>query len=176
MNKKISAMFFILGVTVLVGIANKSFISAGESGAGSSQDPVVTKSYVDKVISELSIMQKVKAQEEIIDVLNSQIHTLQTSVESLKANGAGENTYETVEVGAGQKLIGKKGAEVILRAGKGNAIASAGGGLQDMTQGIDIMEGEVPKYHLLIIPRDDGRGVLVTSKAVFMVRGGYTIE
>lgn len=176
MRKKLTAVFFALGLIAITSITTMSPINAEEAGAGSSQDPVVTKSYVDRLIQELPIMQKVKAQEEIIGVLNSQIHALQNSVESLKTGGTGDNIYEAIQVQAGQKLIGKQGSEIILRSGEGKAISSAGGGLQDMTQGKDIMEGFVPKYHLLIIPREDGRGVLVTKTAVFMVRGGYTIE
>lgn len=176
MRKKLTAVFFMFGLVAIIGITNMNSLSAGESGAGSSQDPVVTKSYVERLIQELPIIQKVNAQEEIIGVLNSQIHALQNSIDGLKNGVTGDNTYKTIEVQSGQRLIGKQGAEVILRSGEGKAIASAGGGLQDMTQGEDIMEGFIPKYHLLIIPRDDGRGIHVTKTAVFMVRGGYTVE
>ena len=158
-----------LALTIIIGGSNIRALSAGESSPGSSSDPVVTKGYVDRLIKELPIHKKVAAQEEVIGFLKNQI-------EGLEGGTTGDNTYKVVEVNPGEKLIGKQGTEIILRAGEGTAISSNLGGLQDVTQGVDITTGLVPKYHLLITPRDDQRGVLVTKKATFMVRGGYTVE
>lgn len=186
MNKKIIATLCVLAVTIMVGLSNIGALSARELEPGSSSDPVVTKSYVDKLIKGLqgsgsgttdsATNDRIKAQDEMIAILNSEMNRLKSEVERLGNGETGENTYKVVDVNPGEKLIGKQGAEVILRAGEGSAIAGTLGGLQDVTGGADITTGLVPKNHLLIIPRDDGRGVLVTKKATFMVRGGYTIK
>lgn len=176
MNKKITAILCVLGITMMIAVANVRGLSANESAPGSSSDPVVTKGYVDRLIQQLPIHEKVAAQEEIIGLLNSQLNALKKEVEGLETGTGGDNTYTVVDVNPGEKLIGKQGTEIILRAGEGTPTGTSLGGIQDVTQGVDITSGPVPKYHLLITPRDDQRGVLVTKKATFMVRGGYTIE
>lgn len=115
---------------------------------GTINDPLVTKSYVDQKIAELSI------------------------------NGESQNnTYEVVFVPAGKAILGKQGTEIILRSGIAKAIDSVGGGLQDMTDGEDVMGGEdIARYHLMIIPREDGRGMLAEKDCTLMVRGGYEIR
>jgi hypothetical protein len=137
-----------------------STIFAVNNEAGSSNDPLITKSYLEKVISVLE-----KRTEEL---------------EALVANGDFSGTgsqYEVVTVLAGQSILGKQGTEMIVRSGQGIILDAAGGGLQDMTEGVDIMGGELaPRYHLLIIPREDGRGLLATKELIVMVRGGYTIS
>lgn len=154
MKKKITTILCVLAVTIMIGISNIGALSARELQPGSSEDPVVTKGYVDKLIRDLQINGNANG----------------------SVSGTGNNTYEVVDVNPGDKLVGKQGTEIILRAGQGTAVISELGGLQDMTDGVDITGGFVPKYHLIIIPRDDGRGIFVTKEATFMVRGGYTIE
>ncbi len=181
MNKRIIATLCVLAVTAMVGLSNIGALSARELEPGSSADPVVTKSYVDKLIKGLqgssptdsAIEDRLKAQEEMIGILNSEVNRLKSE---LAGGTAEETTYTVVYADPGEKLIGKQGTEVILRAGEGSALEGALGGLQDVTGGTDITQGLIPKNHLLIIPRDDGRGVLVTKRATFMVRGGYTIQ
>lgn len=171
MKKKIIGTLCILAVTLAIGVSNVGVLKADGIKPGSSSDPVVTKGYVDQAISE-----KTKSQEEMIGLLNTQLNALKSELAGLKEEASGDHTYKVVEVEPGERLIGQQGTEIILRAGQGTAIVGALGGLQDVTEGVDITEGFIPKYHLLITPRDDGRGVRVTKKATFMVRGGYSIK
>ncbi|HHW55635.1 MAG: hypothetical protein WAQ41_02965 [bacterium] len=84
---------------------------------------------------------------------------------------------EVVNLQRGQSLIAEGGTEIILRGGRGVAIASPLGGLCDVTQGRDLAGGEViPANHLLIVPRDDGRGVKAETDTILMVRGGYWVQ
>lgn len=172
MNKKIVATLCVLAVTIGFGLSNIGVIRAEESGPGTSSDPVVTKGYVDRELA------KFKGQEEMIEVLSKELNALKKEVSSLEAGegGTGGHIYEVVDITEGEALIGKQGTEIILRAGQGVAITSYLGGLQDATGGVDIQKGFVPANHLLIIPRDDGRGVLATTDATFMVRGEYSIQ
>lgn len=170
MDKKVIATFGVLAITIAIAISNIGVVKAGESQPGGSTDPVVTKSYVDREIA------KVKANEEMVDLLNKEVNDLKREISGLKVDGAGKDIYEVVYAEPGEKLIGGQGTEIILRAGQGTAITSELGGLQDVTGGEDISHGFIPKYHLLITPRDDGRGVMVTKRATFMVRGEYSIK
>ncbi|TJX15192.1 hypothetical protein E9840_03775 [Tissierella creatinini] len=125
------------------------------SEPGSESDPLVTLSYVNKSIDQLK---------SYID-------------EKLESKSKSSYELEIVDLKKGKFLIAKAGTEIILRGGKATAIVSELGGLQDITQGVDIGQGgEIPPYHLLLVPRNDGRGVYCTTDAIFMVRGDYEIR
>ncbi len=125
------------------------------SEPGSESDPLVTLSYVNKNIEQIKAY---------VD-------------EKLQSKSSSNYELKIVELNKGQFLIAKAGTEIILRGGKATAIVSDLGGLQDITEGVDIGQGaEIPSYHLLLVPRDDGRGVYCTSNAIFMVRGDYQIR
>lgn len=82
-----------------------------------------------------------------------------------------------VEVPAGKQIICSAGTEVIVRGGTATVIDSPMGGLADVTGGKDLRKGEqAPANHLLIVPRDDGRGLKATTALILMVRGNYTIQ
>lgn len=82
-----------------------------------------------------------------------------------------------VEVPAGKKLIGSAGTEIIVRSGTATAIDSQNGGLSDVTAGVDLRMGDTaPTNHLLIVPRDDGRGITAVTSLFVMVRGAYTLQ
>lgn len=131
------------------------------SEPGSEQDPIISLSYLNIKIDELKgyIDEKTK------------------SITSQDPTTTG-NELVVVELQNGQSIIGKSGTEFIKRSGSGLAIVSLGGGLSDVTAGLDIGDGKsVPDNHLIIIPRDDGRGIYVTKDKTFiMVRGSYNIQ
>lgn len=148
-----------------------------KSQIGTKADPVVTKSYVEKRISQLSnlggstnnsaqLLTKIEAQEKQIAELLERMENLETE----------KSTFEIVAVPAGKIIYGKQGSEMIIRSGEGRIIASNAGGVQDVTDGIDLSGGSIaPKNNLLIVPREDGRGIEAIKPMVIMVRGGYTI-
>ncbi len=85
--------------------------------------------------------------------------------------------FIVVEIKNGGVLEGKEGTEMILRAGSATAIASKDGGVTDLTAGADLKEGtKITKNHLLIIPRDDGRGIRCTGLCYVMVKGDYELK
>ncbi|MDR3243083.1 MAG: hypothetical protein LBT34_04060 [Clostridiales Family XIII bacterium] len=91
---------------------------------------------------------------------------------------AGEReVYVPVEVKAGQRLLGGEGAEIILRIGEAKAIGNADNGISDLTGGQDLMtDASIERNHLLLVPRNDGRGIAAVSDGWLMVRGSYTLE
>ncbi len=150
----------IIGLEIFLIVAILSSIIVFASEPGSSTDPIVTKSYVDDQISKVL---------ESIEGTSSDSTTTSTTTDAL--------AYTPVYVSTGQSLIGKEGTEIILRTGKGTAIVPSVDGIPDITSGTDLTSDEsITINHLLIIPRDDGRGVLVTENAWFLVKGDYEIE
>ena len=82
-----------------------------------------------------------------------------------------------VELDAGRRLVAGAGTELILRSGNATVVDSESGGLSDATDGVDLRKGtQVPRNHLLIAPRDDGRGLTAASQVIVLVRGDYRIE
>ncbi len=85
--------------------------------------------------------------------------------------------WQLVTLKAGQKLVAGAGTELILRAGSAKAVASASGGVSDVTAGKDLPGGTaLQANHLLIVPRADGRGAAAVSDAVFLVKGAFTVQ
>ncbi len=115
------------GCTMVFGSANTP---------GSSEDPLVSKSYVDSALA-----------------------------------------YEVVHLQANQKILGGAGTEIILRSGEATAIGNGANGVSDLTLGKDLMTTDkVNTNHLLMVPRDDGRGIQVWTESYLMVRGKYSIK
>lgn len=143
----LSSLFIILGARVV-------FSEPGTEG-----DPLVTISYVEKKIDQV--------REQIKFYVDSKV----------SGETGGGNVLEVVNLSSGQSIIGKSGTEIILRGGSATAIASNLGGLSDLTSGEDIiMNGKISPNHLLLIPRDDGRGAYSTTDTIFLVRGEYEIR
>jgi len=125
---------------------------------GTSDDPLVTKSYVDGVVSNL------------LGMLSS-------------GNGTGTfgdaaSTFMPVRVMDGEILIGGEGTEIILRSGTAKSYTSSENGLIDITSGKEFFNGvSLEQNHLLIVARADGRGAIVTSEeAWFMIKGSYSVN
>jgi hypothetical protein len=147
----------ILGLILVMGIAfwlGTTFNSQADSAKpGSVDDPLVTKSYVDKLLA-------------------------QGGAGGGQGAAAGIQT-EVVILNPGEVLLAKAGAQFVLRAGKGVAYSSDANGISDVTDGKDILSGQpVANNHLLIFPRD-GRGVMPDPKAnaplTVLVMGSYEI-
>ena len=136
----------ILFTLCVLAIISVSFLTAVGT-----DDPLITESYLNDVF-----MQEVK--------------------DYIDANKGG-SSFEVVSVGKGKTFIGKSGCEVILRQGKAEILGSDLGGLSDVTIAGDLSTGyEMPANHLLIIPRDDGRGFKAITDVVIMVKGSYEIK
>lgn len=87
-----------------------------------------------------------------------------------------KTSFSPVQLAEGQRLIGGEGAEIILRSGEASAIDNGENGVSDLTAGADLMSGApVGLNHLLLVPRDDGRGIAALTEVWVMVRGNYEI-
>ncbi len=139
----------IISVTAIVG-------TVYAADAGSSSDPLVSKSYVDDQIQ--SVLAKIN------------------SSNSGNTASAGA-TFTPVEVKTGGTIIGGEGTEIILRSGNAQVVLNGNDTITDATTGQALTEGKaLATNHLTIIPRGDGRGYKITHNAWFLVKGSYTIK
>lgn len=187
-------LFIALSCTLLVSGSNAS---SSSPEPGSHEDPIVTKSYVDLELGKLSaeintrllqiaseLKESKKDDSVAVDALAGKVfelamdvHNLNKQVEDLSKFAR----FKVVELEPGQIMTLGESAEIILRAGKALAIAGEkGDGLADITtDGVKnnlVTNDIVPLNHLLLISRDDGRGIRAVSKVWVLVKGDYTIE
>lgn len=182
----------LMACTILSCIVLVVSSAAGAGQPGSDADPLVTKSYVDQKIAQLSAQigtgsgsgtgtvddaAVAQLQTDVGDLTKFIIDAL-TEIETLKAKVAGlESGYTVVEAKAGQKIILSGGSEALLRSGTAVAIKGVNGVMVDASAGKDLNDGvNVPVQHLLISSRTDGRGLLIKSNAFLLIRGAYTIQ
>ncbi|HEY4390759.1 MAG TPA: hypothetical protein VGN02_05365 [Paenibacillus sp.] len=176
---KVTAAVVLIGGSVWAGsLMNLRAEGAGVTNQpGTSDDPVVTKSYVDQ-----AIQQALKGGGSTTPTAPT------TPTEPSKPdggdNGSSSSTagdeVKIVDVKPGQILIASAGTEFIVRAGKAAIYSEDKNGVADLTDGVDITNGRaVSNNHLLSFPRA-GRGIQVqegdTHNLTVMVRGGYQIK
>ncbi|KAB3534170.1 hypothetical protein F8154_09540 [Alkaliphilus pronyensis] len=155
-RKRILTSLLVVGFLLFVA----QFVYANQGEPGSTEDPLVTQSYVEQRIEQFKYY------------VDQKLANNETGQPSEAAS-----TFKVVELKNGERLITGGGTELILRSGKAKAIVSELGGLSNVTEGYDIGKDQsIPTNHLLIIPRDDGRGVIATTDAILMVKGAYTIQ
>ncbi len=132
---------------------------AGYTNPGSESDPIVSKTYVDKKVTELKN-----------DIANIKPGSTGGSSQ------ASSEVFVVLELKKGDTIIAKESTEIIVRSGEVHAIGSVNGGLSDITEGTDLKTGQIIKpNHLLISARDDGRGISVKSGDTFiMIKGKYS--
>ncbi|MGM0378126.1 MAG: hypothetical protein ACQEQE_00150 [Bacillota bacterium] len=144
-------MFKKILLIILIIVLSLNIVLANNS---QESDPLVTLSYLEKRINELR---------EYIDY-----NKKQTS-----------SKYKVVEIKKGSKVyFEQESLEFILRSGKASAIASQNGdGLSDLTAGKDLKTGDlIQKNHLMLIPRNDSRGLKALTNIWIMIKGKYRVE
>jgi len=185
-------------LVVVLGFLTVHTVIGGSPEPGSSEDPLVSKSYVDSEIkkvtaemnakinqlqSGLSQIEKSKDNDEVLEAMAAKIFELSKAVSEINKQLDEYSKYikfEVVEMEPGQKLILGESAEIILRSGKALAIAGINGdGLADITtdskQNELITDSIVPVNHLILAARDDGRGIKAVTKISVLVKGDYKI-
>lgn len=139
--------------------------------AGSSQDPLVTLSYLNDTFLG-QIMEKVDAK---IAQRNSQIVQElggQTSIGGTTT----ASTFTVVTLSNGQTLTGDIGCEVMLRVGTATCVAPSTPGMIDESAGSTLSNGGSLVQNHLYMMTVEGRGVRATAATTkLLVRGSYTI-
>ncbi len=143
-------------------------------------DPLVTLSYMKDVFGP-SLKQEIKDEIKAEALAEAEKETEPEEVPEVQENNTVNVGYEVVELSKDQKLSSKNGTvEIIVRPGS-SAVAFSDipeNGLSDVSDMKEILNGEqIGINHMLIIPRNDGRGIVITSdKAYVLVRGDYIVE
>lgn len=188
---------------ITIAISSGYFINgmASTLKPGTSQDPLVSKSYVDDeinklkaslatntateptVTSETYVVSKLSDEDmnEIVSDVIAQVeylykNTVPEKVTTVVEKADPVSLFTPVQLKSGQKIIGEEGTEVILRTGKAKAYSKVEDGLVNITTGVDLKNGQEVKFnHLVIIPREDGRGLLASADCWLMVKGEFQI-
>ncbi len=143
---------------------------------GSENDPLVTASWVEAKLNEF--YQSLKEQK---DLQIPEKHIKQEGDDGQPSSGQPvvipAPTYEVITVAKGQKMLTGSGTEFVLRSGRARAVEGPGGGLSDLTAGRALPVNEIiGRDHLILSPREDGRGLIAETDTILLVRGGYKIE
>jgi len=154
-SKRIGFIFLLLAVAALS--AGLGAYSA--SNYGTSADPLITKSYLDKVLTpELSEKFENELAEALFGIENP-------------------DTFMVVTLARGEVLTGSAGCEVLLRSGSAGAASGNVEAIADFTDATTVARGEsITRNHLYMI-MEDGDGIVAqANEAVLLVRGNYRIS
>ncbi len=170
----------VMGIEVLLATCILAGGTVFAATIGSESDPLVSKSYVDSKIEQVLTLINGNGTGSSsgvdVDALAEQVLAKINEGDITGGSVAAEG-YVPVSVAVGQTIYGGEGTEFILRAGKGNISVSGVDGIADITTGEELLNGsKAVKNHLMIVPRDDGRGIEVTEAAWFLVKGSYEIN
>lgn len=180
MNKKLLTTV-IITVTIAGGITINNIFASSATPGGSS-DPLVSKSYVDGKFNELaelikngngggaSISTSGMTEDQILASVMDQLEIYYAGVLN------GSEKYVPVSAKAGQIILGGEGTEIILRSGSAKGYITDSNGIVNASDGTEIFNNDNIKINnLLIVPREDGRGVAVQTDSWFIIKGDYTI-
>lgn len=161
-SKKVKAALIFSVICILISTAI-AFAAPDDDS-----DPLVTLSYITDVLLP-------DIDSRIDRKVNTAVNEAVQNSEPGSAQGAGES-FVLVNVDKDYKLIGEEGTEIVLRAGSGTIIATAQGGLADLTSGVDLADGSaIPLNHHLLVPRSDSRGLKFDEKAIVLIKGAYKV-
>jgi hypothetical protein len=202
-RNKFAVTMALVGV-IFVGFAVQSEADSAlpSTTPGSSDDPLVTKSYVDEQIQKLTgkttsnptstggltkdEVQKL-INEEVAKVkqewqlqIQQSMDTKPTSNSSTNDSSGTDAVATTLKLDAGDTLYGGAGAEFIVRTGKAIAFTTDANGIADVTSGKDIPgNAAIELNHLLIFPRE-GRGIKPDpkqpSEIYVVIKGNYLLH
>lgn len=185
MNKKKKTVF--ISVVSGLTLAATAIFTAG---AISEDDPLITLSYLEKIVLP-SLKSDVK--DEIIEDIKDEIRkelkeelSEEIASQTFFVSGDEENEdlslseYTLIELDYGQTVTANSVCEFIARPGSYVTVISPfeTQGIADITNSNELYDSdEIPMNAYCIIPRGgDGRGFTVQSqKAFIMIRGDYTI-
>lgn len=179
--------FLILaGVAALFLLAGFSLgqVAGANTGVtpGSEQDPLVTASWVEAKLD--AFRQALKDEQQERQKLEDRMRQVEGVERPLPSHPSEPvqivepaPAYKVVVVDAGKKMLTGEGTEFILRSGRARAlIPIEGTGIVNLTTGKNLVDGDLLEQdHLLLSPRDDGRGIITETQCIFLVKDKYRI-
>ena len=142
-KKKMRMILIALAVLLLAGAGVYAATSYG-----SESDPLITKSYLDKVLQP------------------------QLEAELDAALGESEpGEFDELKLGAGQSVLCGAGGELLLRSGSAKSVGS----LADTTGGGSVSAGAAITANHLYMAAENGGGLTASANAVVLVSGSYSL-
>lgn len=177
MKKKIISIlgFFIRNIStvVLLCIIFTAFASAEGNVYTTSEDPLISLSYLDSELIRIKEELKTEMKAEIEETVREEI-----AKNSVGGGVSTEVVFTTESLKAGQKVIALGSCEFILLTGSLKAVCPTPvQNLTDKTTESSILnDGSIIKNHYIIIPKADGRGFCCTSSGTeVMIKGEYKV-
>ncbi len=159
-----------------------ALVGATAAANGDEKDPLVTLSYLDKVVIPQVVSQvednMLLRQKELDKSFTDKVNQYKAEAQGSQGGGTGQSAaFTLVTMEKNQVLKLDLGCELMLRVGTAKVNAPEDPALIDMTDGKTLgMGAELVKNHLYMasIP---GRTVTATGGTVkLMVRGGYSLS
>lgn len=156
-------LIILIAAAIILAMAFMAVTYGGDAEPGSEDNPLITKLYLDDIVEDIK----------------GSIEKLEAKIASLEKGGSSQaaSSWEVIQVEAGKSVLGGEGTEIVLRSGVATALDNGANGISDLTAGADLMGGtSIVQNHLLLVPRQDGRGIKCQNSCWVMVLGAYTIE
>ena len=174
MKKTIRIVLIALAAVLLLGIAALAVDAA--TSAGTEDDPLVTLSYINDVfipyVTELFRKDLEEKETTLRDDLEDRVAALEEA--GVGSGSGGEYVVETLS--AGQTLICRRGAELMLRIGSATVTAENTPGLVDTSTAGNLNDGEQLIVNHLYMVTINGHGIRAEETVKIVVRGEYTIS
>lgn len=165
--------------------------------SGSSDDPLVTQSYLDAVITPKAMQTVENAANAQANTLSARINELsqklnesitaaaaavasdETFLKRVSAAGGGtaadSGTWQSLTLSAGQKVYLAAGAEVVLRSGAATCVESGGRGLVNLSEVGELSEGETLDLYALYTATTQSAGLQASERTKVLISGDYSV-
>lgn len=173
---------------------------------GSQSDPLVTLSYIEKVLlpnAQEDVEKSVSnAMEDFEDALSDSNKSIQSYIDKKLrsfASGdvddelidaiaasvveqmggsvtAGEVSWSVVQVPAGSTVVCEVGVQAVLRVGQAVCVAAGSPGLIDLSNGETLANGGALAANHLYTASVQGRGIYTAQGCTLLIAGSYNIQ
>ena len=191
---------------VLVAVMMSAGLGVIAAEYGSQSDPLVTLSYIEKVLlpnAQKDVDKTVSnAMEEFEDALSDSDKTIQSYIDKKlrsfasgdvdeelidaiaasvleQAGGsvtAGEVSWSVIQVPAGSTVVCEVGVQAILRVGQATCVAAGTPGFIDLSNGETLENGGALAANHLYTASIQGRGIYTAQGCTLLIAGSYTIQ
>ena len=150
-------------ISVFILLACAALIRMGAIAAsnyGSSDDPLVTLSYLTEILKP-----------ELLEQAKSEIDTAVSELKTAEESGA-RTGFSPVTLDVGQALTFDDGAELLFRSGD----AAISGAVINLTDGSALESGASFTVNNLYIAAEAGCKITAVSECVILIRGTFAVD
>lgn len=185
----------IAAVLMMCLLVSGYFAVAAESG--SADDPLITQSYLDAVVTPKAIQAAEAAAGEQSNALSARINAIsqqidekitaaaaalasdETFLKRVAAAGGGtaadNGTWKALTLAAGQKVYLAVGSEVVLRSGAANCFESGEKGLVNLSEVGELTEGQPLALYALYTATTQSSGFQASERTKVLISGDYSL-